>query len=608
MKHLPRNTLHSLARLKLPLRYTVRTLFIAGFLGLASQSVLATPPMDASSDFARNRLLVEPRAGLSRSDLDTLLATHGGKARKLGQSNLHIVDLRNNGSERSVLEKLSHDPRIKFAELDRRVKSSFVPNDPYFGSQYHLSITGASAAWDTTQGAGITIAILDSGVDSTHPDLMPNLVAGYNFYDNNSDTSDVCGHGTAVAGTAAASTNNGNGVAGAAGTAKIMPVRIAYFDTTSNSCYAYYSTVSSGLTYAADHGARIANVSYGGVAGSASVQSAAQYMKSKGGLVFVSAGNNGIDENIAATTTMIPVSATDSSDARTSWSSYGTFVALSAPGANIWTTSKGGLYQAWSGTSFSSPLAAGIGALMMAANPSLDASGIENLMYSTAVDLGAAGRDPYFGFGRINAAAGVQAALAARPAADTQAPTASVTAPSMNASVSGVVAVNVTAVDNVGVSRVELRVNGNTVAVDSSMPFAFSWDSKSVSNGMANLSVIAYDAAGNAGTSTTVAVSVANTVALVSADTTPPVVTISNPVAGRVSGNVNIVTNATDNAGAPGINQALYIDGILVARSTGSSLAYSWNTRKVALGTHTIQAIATDAAGNKASTSIQVTR
>lgn len=608
MKLLSHDVFHCFAQSKSRSTNAMRTVCIAGFLGLASQSALAIPTMDAGSDFARGRLLIEPRAGLSRGDLDTLLTTHGGKARKLGQSNIHIVDLQKNGSERSVLEKLLHDPRIKYAELDRRVKSSFVPNDPYFGSQYHLSITGVSTAWDTTQGAGVTIAVLDSGVDSTHPDLMSNLIAGYNFYDNNFDTSDVCGHGTAVAGTAAASTNNGNGVAGAAGLAKIMPVRVAYFDTASNSCYAYYSTVSSGLTYAADHGARIANISYGGVAGSASVQSAAQYMKGKGGLVFVSAGNNGIDENIAPTTTMIPVSATDGSDARTSWSSYGAFVALSAPGAGIWTTSKGGNYQSWNGTSFSSPLAAGIGALMMAANPLLDAAAIESLMYSTSLDLGAAGRDPYFGYGRVNAAAGVQAALAARPAADTQPPTASITAPSINASVSGIVAVNITAQDNVGVSRVELKVNGSTIAIDNSPPYLLSWDSKSVSNGIASLSAVAYDAAGNAGTSTTVAVNVANAVVLVSADITPPVVKISSPVSGRVSGNVNIVTSATDNAGASGISQALYIDGVLTAKSTGSSLAYSWNSRKVAVGVHTIQAVATDAAGNKSSTSVQVTR
>ena len=592
-----------------PAGTAIKTACMLGLILAAAPAAFAASPQNTViNDYARGRLLIEPRAGLSQGELSGLLAVHGGRARKLGQSNLHIVDLSKIGSEKSVLEKLVHDPRIKFAELDRRVKSSFVPNDPYFGSQYHLTKTGASTAWDTTQGAGITVAILDSGVDGAHPDLMPNLVAGYNAYDNNTDTSDVCGHGTAVAGTAAASTNNGGGVAGAAGQAKIMPVRIAFFDTASNSCYAYYSTVSSGLTYAADHGARIANVSYGGVAGSAAVQSAAQYMKGKGGLVFVSAGNNGIDENIAPTTTMIPVSATDSNDVRTYWSSYGSFVALSAPGADIWTTSKGGIYQAWSGTSFSSPLAAGVGALLMAANPALDAASIEKLLYSTAVDLGAAGRDPYYGYGRVDAAAGVQAALASRPALDTQAPTASITAPSQGASVSGVVAVDVSALDNVGVARVELRVNGNTVAIDSSAPFAFSWDSKSVANGMVNLTAVAYDAAGNAGASAAVSVNVANGTTLVAADTTPPTVVITNPTTGSVIGNVSVSVNATDNAGPAGITQLLYVDGILVARTTGGSLAYNWNTRKIAFGYHTLRAVATDAAGNSTATSVQVKR
>ena len=95
----------------------------------------------------------------------------------------------------------------------------------------------------------MTIAILDSGVDATHPDLAPNLVAGYNAYSNNLDTADVCGHGTAVAGSAAARSNNGTGVAGVAGQAKIMPIRIAYLDTNSNSCYAYASTIAAGITW-----------------------------------------------------------------------------------------------------------------------------------------------------------------------------------------------------------------------------------------------------------------------------------------------------------------------------------------------------------------------
>ena len=577
--------------------------------------MLASPVLFASSanasdsgTHAKGRILIEPYPGLSAADLSAMLVTHGGKAKKLGQGNVHVVELRTVGNEHAIVQKLQRDPRLKFAELDKRVKSTYVPNDPYLGSEYHLTKIGAATAWDSARGAGVTIAILDSGVDAAHPDLVANLVPGFNAYDNNTNTADVCGHGTAVAGTAAATLNNGVGVSGIAGNAKILPIRIAYLDTATNSCYAYYSTIANGLTYAADQGARIANISYGGVAGSAAIQSAAQYMKSKNGLVFVSAGNNGIDENIAPTTTMIPVSATDGNDNKTSWSSYGSFVALSAPGENIWTTSAGGIYQAWSGTSFASPLTAGVGALLMSANPTLDNLAVEKLLYSTAVDLGAAGRDPYFGFGRVNASAGVQAALSAVSTADTIKPVASITSPSSSNTVAGIVAINATASDNVGVVRVELQVNGTTVAIDSAAPFGFSWDSRSVPNGMVNLAVVAFDAAGNAGASQIVSVNVANQIVPVVADTSAPVVAISNPIAGRVSGTVTITSNASDNSGAAGITQSLYIDGVLKTKVTGASLAYSWNTRKVSAGTHQIQVVASDAAGNKANSVVQVTR
>jgi len=592
----------------LPQMTAIALLIAAVATTLSSLAHAAPTKMPSSEEFAQGRLLIEPRPGLSVSELAKLLSVHGGRARKLGQSNLHLVTLSHRGSERSIVERLKHDPRLKYAELDLRVKSNFIPNDPYYGSQYHHTITGTNTAWDATQGAGVTIAILDSGVDRNHPDLLPNLVAGYNTYDNNTDTSDVCGHGTAVAGTAAATSNNSIGVAGIAGAAKIMPIRIAYFDTTYNSCYAYYSTVAAGLTYAADHGARIANISYGGVTASSAIQSAAQYMKNKGGLVFVSAGNNGVNENLPATTLMIPVSATDSNDTLAPWSSFGAFVAISAPGVNIWTTSQGGGYQPWNGTSFASPLTAGIGALMMAANPSLDGAKIESLMVSTSSDLGAPGRDQYFGYGRVNAAAAVKAALAATSAPDSQPPTTSITTPSANATVSGIVPVNLTATDNVGVVSVELRVNGVTVAIDNTSPFGFSWDSASLPNGTANLTTVAYDAAGLQGTSSPVAVNVANNVQSNVADTVAPVVTIVNPVSGKVAGVVTVNVQATDNSGPSGIVQTLYIDGALKAQATGGALSYNWNTRKVSAGVHTIKAVAKDAAGNSVITSVQVTR
>jgi thermitase len=579
-------------------------------LGAIAAAVLATLPAaqaahfsDGQHDYARGRILVELRAGMSGDELEKILKVHGGKRHKIGQSNLHVVDLPAGASEQAVVEQLRLNPALKLVELDVRVKSTLAVTDPYVGSEWHLPKIGATTAWDTTQGAGVTIAILDSGVDGSHPDLIPNLVPGYNMYSNNADTSDVCGHGTAVAGSAAARTNNGAGVAGVAGQAKIMPIRVAYFDSASGSCYAYASTIASGITYAADHGARIANVSYGPLAGIAAIQSAAQYMKSKGGLVFVSAGNNGVDENITPTTSLIAVSATDSADAKTSWSSYGNFVSLAAPGAGIWTTTKGGTYQGWSGTSFASPVAAGVAALMMAAAPSLDGAQVEQALFASAVDLGAAGRDPQFGYGRVDAAAGVRAAVAKLAVADKQAPTASITAPAGNSSVSGAVTVAVSASDNVGVDRVELKANGTVVGVDSASPFGFSWNSSGMPNGMVTLVATAFDKAGNATASSPVAVNVANAPAPapVVRDTTPPSVKIDNPVPGYVSGTVAVSIHATDNSGAAGISMYLYVDGVLVVKGKGGALAYNWDTRTVAAGTHTLKAMASDPTGNWAS-------
>jgi subtilisin family serine protease len=585
-------------------------MLIAGAFAIGSAPHAFAAP---DGGFARGRIIVEARPGLSDADLDGILKEHGGKKHKIGQSGLHVVDLPPNASEQDVVAKLSRRPELKFAELDRIVPAAMAVNDPYMGSEWHLTKIGSPTAWDSTLGAGVTIAVLDSGVNVNHPDLKAHLVPGYNAYSNNTDLTDVCGHGTAVAGTAAATGNNATGVVGVAGAANIMPVRIAYHDATLG-CYAYFSTIASGITYAADHGARVANISYVGIAGSSSVLSAARYMNGKGGVVIVSAGNNNRDENVTPDPALVIVSATDSNDAKASFSSWGSFVTISAPGTYIWTTNNSLGYSQWQGTSFSAPVVAGVAALMMSARPDLSGDQIKSLMYSTAVDLGAAGRDPIFGYGRVNAAAAVQAAKAYQTSTDTTAPVASIAAPLANSTVSGVVGVNVNASDNVGVARVDLTVNGTVVATDTTAPFSFSWNSAGVANGMANLVAVAHDAAGNIGRSTTVAVNVANqsttttTPSPSGTDTTPPVVKISNPVAGSVSGTVSVSVNASDNAGAAGISTVLKIDGVTFAQGSGGTLGYSWNTRKMSAGQHVLTAVARDAAGNSSTTSVTVTK
>jgi len=294
-----------------------------------------------------------------------------------------------------------------------------------------------------------------------------------------------------------------------------------------------------------------------------------------------------------------------------SWSSFGSYVAMSAPGVGIWTTTAAGGYAAVSGTSFATPTTAGAIALMMSARPALANTQIESLLYSTAVGLGASGRDIYYGYGRVNAAAAVQAAAAATSTVDSVAPTAAISAPLGSSTVSGLVPVSVSAADNVGVTKVELRVNGATVATDTASPYAFSWDSTRVANGMASLTAVAYDAAGHATTSTAVAVNVANvTTTTIVSDTAPPVVAFTSPKTGSIKGKggVTVTTSASDNNGSAGITQTLYVDGVLAASVTGASLTYSWNVTKLATGAHTLKVVATDAAKNAATTSIQISK
>jgi subtilisin family serine protease len=584
-----------------PLSSRLRSVALAALTGA---TLLAAPALEAQTvnkrpSFAPGRVLVEPKAGVSDAQFQQVISAIGGRsAGKLRGLHTHVVNLPQGLSEEQTAARLARHPMVKFAELDVLLPpGATTTNDPLLPNQWHLSKIAANTAWDKSTGSGTVIAILDTGVDGSHPDLAAQLVPGWNFYDNNSDTSDIHGHGTAVAGTAAAVGNNSTGIASVSWTSRIMPVRISKPDG-----YASYSTIAQGLTWAVDSGARVANISYA-VSSSSTVRSAADKMRSKGGVVVVSAGNSGGDTGGSASDSLIVVSATNSSDTRTSWSSYGADVDISAPGEGIYTTTRGGGYGHWNGTSFSSPVVAGTAALIKSLRPDFTAAQIESTLFATAKDLGSAGKDPYYGNGRVDAAAAI-AAVGSTPA-DTTSPTAAVTSPSDGATVSGLVTVGADAKDNVGVTRVDLMVNGSLVGSDSASPFSFAWDSSKVSDGSVTLTAVAYDNAGNSGMSAPVAVKVSNQVT--SSDTTPPTVAILSPSDGaKVSGTVTISASAADNSGLAWVQ--LSIDGAVVASGTSGSLNYKWNTRKVKSGAHAIAVTAKDNAGNTASGSITVYR
>ncbi len=562
------------------------------FINASSSDVISK-----SKKFVKGRILVQPRAGLSQEKLDQILKTHGGKAvSKIKQINVHVIEVPE-GAEEAVRKALNHNPNFEFAELDQIAYENFVPNDQYFNNQWHLPLMKAPEAWDVSQGSGIVIAILDSGVDPTHPDLMGRLVPGYNFYDGNTNSADVRGHGTKVAGAAAASTNNSSGVASLAGQALIMPIRVSNIDG-----YVTWSTMAQGLLYAADHGARIANMSFNGVAGSSSVLSAAKYFKDKGGLSIISAGNDNIDPGYANTDLFVIVSATDSADKKASFSSFGDHVHVSAPGAGIYTTNMGGGYVSTSGTSFSAPITAGIVALMMSANPSLVNTQIEKILFATSVDLGAIGRDIYFGHGRVNASAAVQAALATVPVSDSIAPTVSIAAPLAGSLVKGTITVNVSASDNNSVSHVDLKVGSQVIGRDSTSPYSFVLDTSAVTDGIMTVTAEAQDVAGNLGTSS-IKVTVSNII-----DTLMPVIKITSPTSATVpaKGNFIISSSATDNIAVT--SMMIYFDGAQIASSASGSISVSLNTRKISNGIHTIRIDAKDASGNLSTSSLQVAK
>jgi thermitase len=579
---------------------------MAAFPQTAPAADYTASERSSAGAWARGRILVAPKTGLPDAELGTILRGHGAKSQgRLNGLNVHVVELpvSAEGHEDTVAAAIAHNPNIKFAEVDRLIApSAITDNDTYFSIEWHLPKIFATTAWSYSLGTGVTIAILDSGVDSTHPDLSGQLVPGWNFYDNNSNTSDVTGHGTAVAGTAAAASNNGTGVSSVAGGARIMPVRIA--DPTG---YAYWSTVAQGITWAADHGARVASLSYEGASASSTIISAAQYLRSKGGVLIVAAGNTGTVDNTAPTPYITVVSATDQNDAFCSFSSYGSFVDISAPGTGIISTMKGGGYGTFSGTSFATPIVAASAALVIAKRPDFAPSQVDSTLLSTATDLGALGPDIYFGHGRVNAAAAVQQATATS-AADTTPPSVAIASPT-GGTVSGTVAISVNATDNVGVAKVDLRINGSVVASDTISPYQYSWNSATLANGTVTVTAVAYDAAGNSAVSAPVSLNVSNATLVITSDTTPPSVVITSPTDGSVVfGTVAVRTSASDNSGAAGITQALYIDSVLKATVIGTPLSYNWNTRKAAKGTHSIQVKAHDAAGNTKITSISVTR
>jgi len=545
--------------------------------------------------YVPGRVLVKFYPGTPASNVARAHANaHARFVREIPQIGVEVVDLAPGMTVEKGAGFYAHNPNVEFVEPDWVAEPEAVPDDPSYPTQWHLPKIGGPSAWDTTTGSsGIIVAILDTGVDPTHPDMAPKLVPGWNAYDGTSDTHDVYGHGTATAGSAAAIGNNEQGVASVAWNCRIMPIRIS-----DGNGYAYYSTAAAGLTWAADHGARVANLSYE-FSGAASVQEAAKYFQSKGGVVTISAGNGGSALSLPDNPYVLTVGATDSSDCLASFSNTGNVIDVVAPGVDILTTANGGGYRSASGTSFSAPITAGVAALVLSANPSLTGQQAQDIIRQSADDLGAAGRDPQFGCGRVNAARAV--ALALQGARDTQPPTVAFATPANGAMLSGVVQVQVSASDNAGVASVSVRVDNGTPFTDTSAPYTFSWDTTAVPDGPHTLTATATDTSGNTATAQ-LGVTVTNAPP---PDTTPPTVSFAAPANGAtVAGVVQIQLSASDSVAVASVS--VRVDNGTPFTDTSAPYTFSWDTTAVSDGPHTLTATATDTSGNTATAQLTV--
>lgn len=335
-----------------------------------------------------------------------------------------------------IREQMKKDNLIEEAEPDYLNQATFVPNDQSFDLQWGLKNTGqtikgqagtpnadinAETAWDVTRGSGVKIAVLDSGIDPDHSDLSSKIIAQKDYI--GTDIDDKYGHGTHTAGIAAASTNNSAGISGTCPDCQLMIGRVLDENGSGPD-----SVIMQGIIWAADNGAKVINMSLGGTGNSTAKQDAIDYAWNKGVVLVASAGNKSSTQKSypGANNNVVSVAATDNKDQKASFSTYGTWVDVTAPGKAIYSTLPTHAYNMQidtpslqlnydylNGTSMSSPMVAGVVGLIWASPYGTSASSVVQRLFDTADKI--SGTGTYWIYGRVNAASAVSEGTSVTP-------------------------------------------------------------------------------------------------------------------------------------------------------------------------------------------------
>ncbi len=379
---------------------------------------------------APGQVLVKFKPTFSLQSIQTTIAAYETKAiRKIPRIDVYQLQVPSHYTVDQMVAALRQNPNVQYAEPNYIAHLCVTPNDEFFARQWALSNPGnvlgipgspegkagadikAAAAWGETEGdAGTVIAVVDTGVDLLHPDIKNKVVnSGRDFVNNDFDATDDNGHGTHVAGIAAAETNNQEGVAGVAWKCKILPIKVIDKDGSG-----LYSWLIDGIIYAADNGAHVINLSLGGDAYSDALKDAVSYANGKGLVEAAAVGNSGaaVLYPAAFDDYVLAVAATDYTDAAADFSNVGSQVDVAAPGVEIlslvptWYFGPSSVpYGFGSGTSAATPHVSGLAALIKSLKPWLKPAEIMNIIRYSSDDVNSstfAGKDDHIGYGRIN--------------------------------------------------------------------------------------------------------------------------------------------------------------------------------------------------------------
>lgn len=316
-----------------------------------------------------------------------------------GNDQLVSMEVPDDQTVESFIEELEKNDDIQQVEPDYLVKLDYSPNDPEVNkSQYHHQKLETKLAWDKTRGsADVIVAVVDNGIDASHPDLKSQITLPFDTVKENSSIA-VGEHGTHVAGIIGSSINNSIGGAGVAPNTKIMPINVFSGE------FAYTSEIIQGIYHAVAKGADIINLSLGNYEYSNAFNTAIQDAHKKGVVIIAAAGNEKISSPYypASYNNVISVASSTSSDEVSNFSNYGKHIDIAAPGSSIYSTMPKGLYGVMDGTSMAAPMVSGVAALIKANEPALSNIEIENRLYASVDDLGVPGKDPVYGHGRVN--------------------------------------------------------------------------------------------------------------------------------------------------------------------------------------------------------------